>query len=404
LNVVILTDYAYVNGGAGKVALESALALTKAVDHVYLFTAVGEIPESLKTVENLSVTSLGQHKVTEMPMIEAITKGLWNREAEQKFSELLSKLSPADTVIHLHSWRDALTVSPLTMAIKMGFKVVVTCHDFGVACPLAGFFDERHRKVCHERGLGMGCLTKSCTAGSYVKKSWFVARHAIQAGRGRTPSAIKHFIFVSSFSAQVLDTYLPETAKRHFVRNPISVPQQARANPAGSNSLVFVGRFSPEKGPDVAALAAYKTKTHIRFVGTGSLPEKIRELNPDAELMGWRSPSEVAEIVRGARALVFPSIWYETQGMVVDEAAANGVPAIVSDCTAAVDTVTRLGSGLTFPAGSVEGLVDRINQLKSDELVEKLSKSGYDSYWASPPTMDAHLEELLKVYSEVLAD
>jgi len=139
-------------------------------------------------------------------------------------------------------------------------------------------------------------------------------------------------------------------------------------------------------------------------VGTGSLPEKIRELNPDAELMGWRSPSEVAEIVRGARALIFPSIWYETQGMVVDEAAANGAPAIVSDCTAAVDTVTRLGSGLTFPAGSVEGLVDRINQLKSDELVEKLSKSGYESYWASPPTMDAHLEELLKVYSEVLAD
>jgi glycosyltransferase involved in cell wall biosynthesis len=404
MKVVIVTDYTYVNGGAGKVALESAIPLASHVDHVYVFSAVGEVPETLKGHDRISVIPLGQKKVTDLAASQAMVKGLWNRPAEVAFRTLLSGLDPRDTVIHLHSWRDALTASPIAVAVKLGFKVVVTCHDFGLACPLAGFFDARHRTICHEKGLSFGCLTKSCTGGSFSKKSWFVARHAIQVGRGKLPASIKHFVFVSEFSHRILAPYLPAAARCHFVDNPISAEHLPKPDPTKSNTLVFVGRFSEEKGPEIAAAAAYKAGKPIKFVGIGPLADRIQESNPDAELLGWRNPIEVSQVLRSARALVFPSIWYETQGMVVNEAAANGIPVIVSDCTAAVGTVERLGHGLTFKSGSVDSLAERIKELDCDELVERLSTTGYNAFWSSAHSTDNHVKQLLEVYSEVLAD
>ena len=403
MKVVIVTDYAFVNGGAGKVALDSAIALADQVDHVYVFSAVGEIAESLKGRDRLTVVSLGQSKVTERPAKEVVIGGLWNREAAEAFCGLLSGLDRSDTVVHVHSWRDALTASPIATAMELGFKVALTCHDFGVACPIAGFFDERNRTICVEKALGLTCLAKSCTGGSFVKKSWFVARHAIQVKRGRIPRDLKHVIFVSEFSRRIIEPYLPKGIRSHHVNNPICVERMPKASPAEHKSLIYVGRFSSEKGPDVAAVAAHKVGSPIRFVGVGPMSDKIQELNPEAELMGWRTPQEVSEILRSSRALVFPSIWYETQGMVVNEAAAHGIPVIVSDCTAAVDTVKQLGHGLTFKAGSADDLAEKIKELDSDELVNRLSVSGYESYWESPPTVDAHTSRLLEVYSEVLS-
>ncbi|MEI7575734.1 MAG: glycosyltransferase family 4 protein [Armatimonadota bacterium] len=404
MKVVIITDYTYVNGGAGKVALESAVALASQVDHVYVFSAVGEIPESLNSIENLTVVSLGQKKITEVAARKAIISGLWNRPAEVAFRELLGSLDTKDTVVHIHSWRDALTASPISVAIELGFRVVMTCHDFGLACPLAGFYDARNRSICSERGLGIGCLTKSCTNGSFTKKSWFVARHAIQVRKGKVPTGVKHFIFVSEFSKQIIDSYLPPSAICHYVDNPIGAARLERSNPAGSKHLVYIGRFSDEKGPDLAAAAAFQAKAPIKFVGTGGLADRILEVNPEAELMGWRKPTEVTEILRSARALVFPSVWYETQGMVVNEAAANGIPVIVSDCTAAVDTVRKLGHGVTFKAGSIESLVAKIKEYESDDFVSELGARGYDNYWKCPPTIDFHTAKLLEVYSAVLSD
>lgn len=403
MRVIMVTDYAFVNGGAGKVALESALGLAGVVDQVHVFAAVGEPEGFLVGVENLQVTSLGQTKVTELPMREGIIGGLWNKEAAARFGLLLDDFDPSDTVIHLHSWRDALSASPLAVAVARGFRVVMTCHDFGLACPIAGFFDSRSKTICTERGLGLGCLCKSCTGGSFIKKNWFVTRHAIQASRGKLPSGIKHFVFVSKFSEKILASYLPPGAKVHYVDNPISAEPLPRSRPSESKSLIYIGRFSEEKGPDIAAEATYRSGTRIEFVGAGPMEETIRELNPEAELLGWRRPDEVIHILRRARALVFPSIWYETQGMVVNEAAANGIPVIVSDCTAAMDTINRLGHGVAFRSGSVESLVERIKELESDELVEQLSVQGYESFWSAPPTAQSHAKQLIDVYSEVLS-
>ena len=60
---------------------------------------------------------------------------------------------------------------------------------------------------------------------------------------------------------------------------------------------------------------------------------------PQARFLGWRSPQEVRSLLRAARALVFPSVWYEGQPLSVYEALALGTPVIVSDLCAGREAV-----------------------------------------------------------------
>jgi len=62
-NVVILTDYAFINGGAGKVAIDSARELARSGLHVTLLCAVGPVAESLRDVPNLRIVCLDQPDV-----------------------------------------------------------------------------------------------------------------------------------------------------------------------------------------------------------------------------------------------------------------------------------------------------------------------------------------------------
>jgi len=45
---------------------------------------------------------------------------------------------------------------------------------------------------------------------------------------------------------------------------------------------------------------------------------------PEIELMGWKSKQEIAQLCREARALIMPSRWRETFGLVALEAAMSG--------------------------------------------------------------------------------
>ncbi|HMS57031.1 MAG TPA: glycosyltransferase, partial [Fimbriimonadaceae bacterium] len=141
----------------------------------------------------------------------------------------------------------------------------------------------------------------------------------------------------------------------------------------------------------------------VEFVGDGPQSEATRKENPDAVLHGWLSSDLVVERMRQARALVFPSVWYETLGLTVYEAAANGVPAIVSNVTAACDFVEHGVNGLVFRAGDAEDLAQKMAMMTDDEA-SRMGMAAYDRYWANPMTVESHLTGLLQVYTEALED
>ena len=402
--IVILNDQAYINGGAPAVAIASAIGLAETGEQVSMLTAVGPISPQLIDVPNLQVHCLDQHEIVDDPnRLRALRSGIANREAAARVTQLLIDCDPKNTIVHVHSWMKALSPLAIHAATRRGFKVLVTMHDFFITCPTGGFFLPKEGTVCSRVPLSASCVLCSCDRRNYLHKLWRSARTFYQNRILHIPAGIAHYVAVSEFSASVVRPYLPKEAAITTVRNPVDCQDHGPSSVSDNEYFLFIGRFTQEKGVLVAAEACRRAGVKAVFVGDGELSEKAKSICPDGQFTGWIKPQEVHNYLRKSRAILFPPLWYETLGLVVIEAAAAGIPAIVPDRSAAADLVKDGHSGLHFEYGSVESMANRIQQLRDKELAMRLGKAAYDWYWENPWDKSSHVRELMTLYDRVLA-
>jgi glycosyltransferase involved in cell wall biosynthesis len=119
----------------------------------------------------------------------------------------------------------------------------------------------------------------------------------------------------------------------HLMQRGIDLDQFSPAHrPAGEQPFTvgYVGRLSAEKNVRMFA-ELYRTLPECRFliVGEGSERAWLRENLPGAELPGLLRGEELSRAYASMDAFVFPSET-DTFGNVILEAAASGVPSIVS--------------------------------------------------------------------------
>jgi glycosyltransferase involved in cell wall biosynthesis len=100
-----------------------------------------------------------------------------------------------------------------------------------------------------------------------------------------------------------------------------------------------------------------------------------------------------------------PSLWYEGQPLVVGEAAALGLPAIVPDRCAASDAIEDGVTGLLFRMGDADDLREKLVELsRNTQLAAGMGKAAFERYWSDPPTLESHIDDLEAVYRRVLRD
>jgi glycosyltransferase involved in cell wall biosynthesis len=405
LEIVVLNDHASVNGGSTAVAIASARGLAAQGVRVTFFAAVGPIAPELRGVENLDVICLGQEEIAKNPnRFQAFATGWRNGRAIRALRDVLRTKFPQRTIVHAHGWTKALSPFVLSTATRLGFPLVVTLHDFFIACPNGGFFDHSANTICERRPLSPACWRCHCDRRNHAHKLWRNLRMVIQNDLLGVPQQVAHFVAVSDFSLGVVRPHLPADARATVVRNPVDCERAEPAAVAANGGFVFVGRFENEKGVRLFAEAARLAGVDATFVGDGALRSAVQSLCPRARFTGWLDREGIRREVRRARALVFPPLWHETLGLVVVEAAAEGVPAIVSDRCAATDHVRDGVHGLHFTHGSVTSLGRQMAMAaRSDELVSRLGRAAYEWYWRQPWTCERHVADLLRVYREVAA-
>lgn len=400
--VVIVNDYAHVNGGASQVALSSALALSRRGRCVRFFAAVPPVDELL-TAAGVKVICTEQHDLLGDPQrVRAALHGIWNRPARRAFGCLLDMLSPAATVVHVHLWYKALSASVVREAVRRGFRAVLTLHDYTAVCPNGSFYNYQTRTVCRLRAFSSECLRTHCDLRGRGQKVWRVARNFTQSRLGLLPPGIRHFVCVSEFSRAILRDYLPAGAQIELIANPIDA-QKGHPTPVERNeAFVCVGRLTAQKGPELFAEAARDASVPAVFVGEGELRGEVERLNPGATITGWLDRAATLEQMKRARALVFPSRCFETQGLAVAEAAALGVPAIVPDTSAAREMVADGETGLWFRSGDVGDLTEKMRRLQDAATASRMGRAAHERYWRDPMTLDRHVDRLEELYASLL--
>jgi glycosyltransferase involved in cell wall biosynthesis len=351
----------------------------------------------------VEVTCLNQPDMQNNPSkLGAMLDGLWNFRAAAALAEFLAAL-PDDAIVHLHGYAKSLSAS-LKQAIEArGLPCVFTLHDYFLMCPTGGFYNYRSEEICTLKPMSGACLLTNCDMRSHGRKLWRVARQAIAESGAPLSGVFSDLILVTPFQRKAVGRYLPAGARQHILSNPVNVADHGPKTQTPRGGFLFVGRLSPEKGPLVFAKAAEMAGVEPTFVGDGPLKDEIAQRFPKAQLLGWRSPAEVHALMREARALVFPSVWYEGQGLVVLEAKALGAPIIVSDACAARDEVEHGRSGLLFKSGDPASLALALQRLRDNDLAFAMSQAAYDDYWANPRELRSHVAGLESIYGPMAA-
>jgi glycosyltransferase involved in cell wall biosynthesis len=133
-------------------------------------------------------------------------------------------------------------------------------------------------------------------------------------------------------------------------------------------AVVTVARLAPEKGIDVLLRAAGERP--VLVVGDGPERERLealaRDLGIRATFAGDRPLEGVLEVYVAADVFALLSS-HEPWGVVVNEAAACGLPLVLSERVGAARDLLRDGeNGFLVPAGDVDAAADALTRLASD--------------------------------------
>jgi glycosyltransferase involved in cell wall biosynthesis len=401
VHVVLVADHASINGGQAKVAIESALGLAGRGIRVSLFAAVGPVDPRLEPA-GIRVVCLEQDDVTTArSKLAFAAQAIWNGAASRALARELAACDPRETLVHVHAFAKALSPSIGPALRASGLPCLYTMHEFFLVCPTGGFYAYPEQRICHRTPMSSACIVANCDARSYPRKVARMIRHGALAHVARLPELFAHVITISDLQESVVRPLLPDGTAFHRVDNPIAVAQApVRAGPPGD--FLFVGRISTEKGAPVFAEAARRAGVRAVFVGDGPERPDLAARHPEAVMLGWRDAEAVQDLMRRARALVFPSVWYEGQPLTVYEALACGAPVIVSDACAGREAVIDGETGFWFRSGDPDALAAHLRRLSDDGLATRMGRAAHDRYWTAPLSLDSHLDRLQGVYATVM--
>ena len=180
----------------------------------------------------------------------------------------------------------------------------------------------------------------------------------------------------------------------------------------GVQRVLYVGRVDPEKSIDKVVLAFAQAlskvpEAELTIVGDGiampGLKKQVEELGitEKVRFLGKIVPPELIEIYRSGTVFVTASET-ETQGIVLIEAAATGLPLIAVDAGAVGELCRNRKNGILCPVGDVEAIGRAIVLMLSDEaLRQKYALESLEI--AKKHDLTRTLKRFVEIYEQAIA-
>lgn len=193
---------------------------------------------------------------------------------------------------------------------------------------------------------------------------------------------------------------VPVTAMIHHGLDPADF----KVGTGSGDYVLFLGRMNADKGAHRAIAAAREAGTRILLAAKmREAPEHEyfrQEVEPllgnDAEYLGEVPHEEKLELLREARALLFPIRWNEPFGLVMLEAFAGGTPVIAFPEGAAPEVVKDGKTG--FLVDSVEEMANAIGRLDSINRAD--CRAAVEGQFSARRMVDDHISLFERLLSQ----
>jgi len=255
----------------------------------------------------------------------ALARMIHNREAAEKLEAFLRRC-PVD-VAHLHNIYHHLTPSILPVLARRRIGVVMTVHDYRLACPTKHFL--RPDGVCYRcRPNRFYHAASPRCAG--LDGAALALESTIQRLLRRYARGVDVFCCPSYFLAETLWRIGTPADKVAYVPNPVEPPAAGGNVRRQRRGLLFAGRLSAEKGAGLMLdLAAALGDATVVIAGDGPEAPDLRTAAQrrklrNVRMVGRLDRDELAKAYARAAAVVLTSRWPENSPMTMLEAMAAG--------------------------------------------------------------------------------
>ncbi len=379
---IMVAHNAYLQRGGEDLVVQDEVSLLEKNGHqVYLYYR-----------DNREIAQLGRARV--------LADTLWASRTATDLAAAFQAFKPH--VLHVHNTFPLISPSIYWAAARAGLPVVQTLHNFRLLCVQAMFL--RECRVCEDclgrlpwRGAVRKCYRQSRAASAAV-----AGMLAIHRGMGTFSRKVSRYIALNDFcKRKLVEGGLP--ADRISIK-PNFVDWDQRRDVVRGSRFLYVGRLSPEKGiATLAEAVRLAPEIEVDVVGDGPDASLLTGLT-NVRLHGFCDSETIRRLMGQARALVLPSICYESFPRGVVEAFASGLPTIASRLGVMQEIVQDGVTGMLFEAGSARDLACRLRSMAAEataaDRMGKRARLEYEEKY----TPAANHAKLMAIYGAVLEE
>jgi glycosyltransferase involved in cell wall biosynthesis len=360
--------------------------------------------------------------LADMGALQLGLRTVWSFDTHRELTRLARDVRL--DVAHVHNTLPLLSPATHHALGAAGVAVVQTLHNYRLFCAPGTLL--REGRPCHDclgrtppwPGVVHACYRDSRAATAAVA-AMLTAHRLLD-----TWERVDAFIALSEF-AKKLFTAAGLPAERIQVKANFVAPDPGAGQHA-EDFVLYAGRLSPEKGIRTL-LEAWRLVTleesargdaeerplpagaepaggpppRLVVVGDGPLETEVAAAAaqlPGLSWLGRQSHARVLSLMGQARALVFPSLWYEMFPLVIAEAYARGLPVIGSRIGSTAELIEEGVTGRLFPAGDPAELARTLRwAARSARELDRLGRAARQAYQRRY-TAEASGKRLLEIY------
>ncbi len=342
--------------------------------------------------------------IHEMRRVAIAAKTLWNRDTSREITKILRSDRP--DVVHFTNTFPLISPAAYYAAKSESIPVVQSLHNYRLLCPASTFY--REGKPCEDclgKGIPWPAVLHGCYRSSRLATGVVAGMTTLHRLMRTWQRTVDRFVALSHFSAEkFIAGGLP--AGKIVVKPNFIAPDPGPGSGAGRYAL-FVGRLAAEKGIEtlLAAWEQLDETLPLKIVGDGPLASFVEERctdNPRIAWLGWKSGSEVMQLMSEATCLMMPSEWYECCPKTLIESFAVGTPAVVSRLGAMAEMVEHERTGFHFEPRNPHDLASQIKRLVGDPALASKMRHFARQQFEEKYTADLNYEQLMNIYRGVL--